>query len=52
MSSEIVNTMEKPKKMEEKTCVEIESSIPIRQDKEYKDTFNPIYRQMMDEGLV
>lgn len=35
-----------------KKFVEIESSVTIRQDREYKDTFNPIYRQMMDEGIV
>jgi len=51
MSNEIIDAMGKPKKTE-KTSVEIESSITIRQDKEYRGTFNPIYRQMMDECLV
>jgi len=31
--------------------IEIESSIR-RQHKNYKDTFNPIYRQMVDECLI
>lgn len=46
----------KPKKIKKindrEKSVEIESSISIRQDGEYKGTFNPIYRKMMDEGLV
>lgn len=35
-----------------KEFVEIESSVTIIQEVDYKDTFNPIYMQMTDEGLV
>jgi hypothetical protein len=46
-------TEEKSKKiLEEKKSVEIEFSVSIKQDREYKGTFNPIYMKMIDEGLV
>lgn len=47
-----MTTKKSKKNIERKKSVEIESSITIRQDGEYKDMFNPIYRQMMDEGIV
>ena len=39
------------KDMREKK-VEIESSVAIRQYRDYKSVSNPIYMQMIDEGLV
>lgn len=46
-----MNTNNLKKIMKEKS-VEIESSVTIKQDGEYKGSFNPIYRKMMDLGLV
>lgn len=43
--------MRKSKKVK-KTKLKIESSVTIRQEIDYKNVFNPIYMQMMDEGLV
>ena len=42
----------KPKKVKEKKFVKIELSVPVRQDEDCKDIFNPVYMQMTDEGLV
>ena len=40
------------KKLKEKKIVKIESSVTIKQKIDYKNTFNPIYMEMTDEGLV
>lgn len=47
-----MNTRKSENDSKEKNLVEIESSTTVKQDRDYKGTFNPIYRQMMDEGLV